>query len=173
MKEIVKFHTLDVSIEEKNKILEKVNELRRKRNYDQYYLDFFITYNYFTYSPKSCELGKTRFESIFKENKFKKVNPVEYFLKTNDNNFENKVDRIFEDTRETLLKKHADYGNENLKKYGEKGIIIRLSDKMTRLDNVYKGAEMQTDSHKDTYMDIIGYAVQALILLENKKNNQK
>lgn len=170
MKEIVKFSTLGIITEQKKQILEKVNELRKRRNYEECYLDFYMDYDYFKYNKKTCQLGELQDISDFKDQKVKIVNPIEYFLKDDNNNdFENKIDKIFKDMKETLLKKHADYGNENLKKYGEKGIIIRLSDKMARLDNVYKGAKMQTDSHKDTYMDIIGYAVQALIMLEESE----
>lgn len=172
MKEIVKFSTLGLTDDEKTKVLKQINELRKRRNYEEYYLDFYINYNYFTFNTKNCEItAKFKDFSEFKKQKVRIVNPVEYFLKDeNNNDFENKIDEIFKDMKELLIKKHHDYGNSNLEKYGEFGILVRMSDKLSRLEQkIVKNKELQTDSHEDIYKDLIGYATQALILLKQKE----
>ena len=122
MKEIIKFSTLGLTDDEKTKILKKINELRKRRNYEPFSLDFFLNYIYFTFDEKKCEITRV-FKEIgkFNKQKVRRVNPIEYFLKDeNNNDFEYKINEIFKEMKETLLKKHHDYGNENLKKYAKK-----------------------------------------------------
>lgn len=45
----IKFSTIGITIEE------KVNELRKRRNYEECYLDFYIDYDYFTYKESETE----------------------------------------------------------------------------------------------------------------------
>ena len=72
-----------------------------------------------------------------------------------------------------LTKKHSDYGEDNLKKFGEVGIVIRVNDKIERLKQLTKSKEAKVtdESISDTWLDIAGYAVQAIIMLENIDNN--
>jgi len=166
----VKFSTLGVSVEEKRRILEKVNELRRKRSYEEYNLYCYVDYDYLIYNENTCELIKVEDISVFKHHKAKKINPVEFFLSKNNDDFENKIDKIFKNMKQLLIKKHHDYGNSNLEKYGEFGILVRISDKISRLEQkVINKKELMTDSHEDIYKDLIGYATQALIMLEDEK----
>lgn len=67
---------------------------------------------------------------------------------------------------ELLDKKRADYGSENIKKFGSQGVLVRVSDKVERLINLsHKGGEANFESIEDTWKDIAGYAVLALIEL--------
>jgi len=62
-----------------------------------------------------------------------------------------------------LDRKHADYGEGNLLKFGEKGILIRVSDKVERLVNLLKNStNPNNESVEDTWEDIAGYAIQAI-----------
>ncbi len=71
-----------------------------------------------------------------------------------------------------LTKKHSDYGEDNLKKFGEVGIVIRVNDKIERLKQLtQKDAKVTDEKVSDTWLDIAGYAVQAIIMLENIDNN--
>lgn len=67
----------------------------------------------------------------------------------------------------TLLdQKRADYGTENIKKFGSRGVLVRVSDKVERLINLSKQAdEPNFESIEDTWKDIAGYAILALIEL--------
>lgn len=52
----------------------------------------------------------------------------------------------------------------------ENGIIIRLSDKISRLVSVLeKGLQVKTESAKDTILDIINYAVLLAAVVEDKE----
>jgi len=65
-----------------------------------------------------------------------------------------------------LIKKQHDYGQENILVFGEEGIMIRLSDKIHRLINLFKNrnAKPQNESVQDTFIDIAGYAIIGLML---------
>lgn len=65
-----------------------------------------------------------------------------------------------------LDQKRADYGVENIKKFGSNGILVRVSDKVERLINLSrKEGAVLFESVEDTWRDIAGYAVLALIEL--------
>jgi hypothetical protein len=69
-----------------------------------------------------------------------------------------------------------DYGSDNLKKFGEVGIVIRVSDKIERLKQLLSNkvvSKVTTEKVSDTYLDIAGYAVQAIILIRQCDNWQK
>lgn len=68
----------------------------------------------------------------------------------------------------TLCSKQNDYGPNNILKFGQSGIIIRVHDKVARLENLLStGRDARNESVADTYMDIIGYSVIALMLLDD------
>jgi len=82
-----------------------------------------------------------------------------------------------QDLRETILQvlhdietltfnKHSNYGR-NLQRHGLRGIVIRMSDKMMRLENmVLAGREDAVgEAIEDTLRDLIGYPLKALALL--------
>ena len=66
-----------------------------------------------------------------------------------------------------FYRKQLDYGVGNIGKFGKLGVLVRLNDKVERLNTMWK--EGQTPSHEsveDTFYDIIGYAVIGLLLQE-------
>jgi hypothetical protein len=62
-------------------------------------------------------------------------------------------------------KKQRDYGSQNISKFGELGVLVRMSDKLERLINlIQKKREASNESIEDSYLDssnygIIGYMV--------------
>jgi len=75
----------------------------------------------------------------------------------------NKFNEIANEIVDMLDSKHADYGEGNLLKFGEKGILIRVSDKVERLLNLLKNStNPNNESVEDTWEDIAGYAIQAI-----------
>lgn len=68
----------------------------------------------------------------------------------------------------TLIKKRIDYGSENLKPFGELGILIRVYDKVSRLKNLLydNPRKPKNEAIEDTWLDIAGYAVLALMMRE-------
>jgi len=65
----------------------------------------------------------------------------------------------------TLVGKQCAYGHGNINKFGTKGILVRLSDKVQRYKNLTgKNTEgPQWEPLEDTLMDMVGYAVVALM----------
>lgn len=65
----------------------------------------------------------------------------------------------------TLLDaKRADYGADNIRKFGSLGVLIRVSDKVERLINL-QDKKTNFETKEDTWLDIAGYAMLALIEL--------
>lgn len=83
-------------------------------------------------------------------------------------------DDILTKMSEIHAKKNADYGNafhKRYEKYGFLSALIRLSDKMERLENIYQKGEVQVkdESVEDTLIDLANYAVMTLVELKNEK----
>lgn len=71
----------------------------------------------------------------------------------------------------TLCRKQHDYGHGNINRFGMYGVIVRLSDKIERLENLKnKDTKAFHESTSDTLMDIVGYCVIALMLLDDTFN---
>jgi hypothetical protein len=75
-----------------------------------------------------------------------------------------------------MAKKHQDYGNKPLLRFGGIGIVIRVSAKVDRLENLFATKiNPANEPIKDTWLDIVAYS--ALLhmlatgtLLEEKKS---
>ena len=74
----------------------------------------------------------------------------------------------------TLIRKQKDYGPENISRFGNIGLLIRMHDKIARLENIY--AKCEWDFNKaiavnavsdetiiDTLIDIMGYSAIAIM----------
>ena len=58
-----------------------------------------------------------------------------------------------------LIRKQRDYGHDNISRFGRTGILIRLHDKVARLENLHRhGATPENESVVDNFIDLIGYA---------------
>ena len=85
----------------------------------------------------------------------------------------NRVDQMVKIQQEALAlftKKNADYG-DSFATYGAVGVIVRLGDKISRLQSVtQRGVTMvDTESLRDTLIDLHNYAAMAAMLLDEKK----
>lgn len=79
-----------------------------------------------------------------------------------------RIQQQAEELSQLLIRKNADYGNsfeEQFNKRGFVGVLIRLEDKMARLDNLERNAAKVDESIKDTLIDLAGYALLASILI--------
>ena len=86
---------------------------------------------------------------------------------------EMQIEKISKEIADMLIKKNHDYGDDNLVKRGLLGIIIRMEDKLARLDNLYivpKKPHVE-ESLEDTLKDIAGYAINAIRLLREGRIN--
>lgn len=59
---------------------------------------------------------------------------------------------------ETLVRKQSDYGPDNIARFGRDGILVRLHDKIARLENLAaKDEPPMNESVSDNYLDVLGY----------------
>lgn len=76
----------------------------------------------------------------------------------------------------TYAAKNHDYGNsfdQSLDKFGIIAAIVRMGDKMNRLESLaVKKAEVKDESIKDTLLDLASYSVMTLMWL-NKVNKEE
>ena len=73
---------------------------------------------------------------------------------------------VADEIAELLDQKRADYGTENIKKFGSYGVLVRVSDKVERLINLSKRDDTPNfESIEDSWRYIAGYAILALIEL--------
>lgn len=77
------------------------------------------------------------------------------------------LDRAIRMLRSTLIARHDKYGlgGVAIVKHGRQGIIVRLSDKLARLENLDKvhALHSQDESVDDTFIDIAGYGIVGLM----------
>jgi hypothetical protein len=80
--------------------------------------------------------------------------------------FEETLDAVLADVRDMLLSKREIYGENNLTEFGNFGILVRTSDKVSRLKSIHSKRTYLSDHQEneyDAWFDIAGYAVLALI----------
>lgn len=69
-------------------------------------------------------------------------------------------DDLIAETMAMMLSRQAKYGHKNILKHGETGVLIRMSDKGARLENMEDEClDFDDDSVVDAWMDIVGYAI--------------
>lgn len=74
-----------------------------------------------------------------------------------------RLDSILAEVRDTLIRKNAAYGDA-WEKHGGVGVLVRISDKSLRLENINgKEALMKDESPRDTFIDLIGYGILGLM----------
>lgn len=72
---------------------------------------------------------------------------------------------------ELFRKKNADYGDA-FATYGPIGVIVRMGDKINRLVSINQNGVTLVDSEsvRDTLIDLHNYAAMAVMLLDEKKD---
>ena len=68
-----------------------------------------------------------------------------------------------------FLKKNKDYGDA-FAKYGTVGVLVRMGDKIARLQSISKNSVTLVDDEKlrDTLIDLHNYAAMAIMCLDEK-----
>jgi len=71
----------------------------------------------------------------------------------------------------TVIRKQKDYGHHNIAMFGITGLVIRIHDKIARAENIISKQNMENavagESLYDTFLDIVGYSIIALMWLDN------
>lgn len=64
-----------------------------------------------------------------------------------------------------VTEKQHDYGHSNIDAFGPDGIVVRMSDKAARIENlIVKGADPENEPLIDSFTDLVGYASIALLV---------
>lgn len=78
---------------------------------------------------------------------------------------------------QTYQAKNQDYGNsfeKSLYKFGLVASIIRLSDKMNRIESLSQTkAKVESESIEDTLLDLANYAIMTIIWLRKSRVNEE
>ena len=84
--------------------------------------------------------------------------------------------KLLDEMADLHSRKNADYTGKddplaNLREFGWKGVVVRISDKYFRLKNFAKHEklEVKDETIKDTLLDLANYALLCLILYEEDK----
>lgn len=86
----------------------------------------------------------------------------------------NGYDEIVDLCRNIAILKNSLYGNENLIRFGDFGILVRMNDKIGRLNNLINKNNGKTESKdiiesvEDTLKDLINYAIYMILIRKNK-----
>lgn len=67
---------------------------------------------------------------------------------------------------ETLASKQHDYGPGNILRFGQVGIMVRICDKIERLNNLLTQPNPRNETVFDTWLDLVGYSVIAEMLAD-------
>lgn len=65
------------------------------------------------------------------------------------------------DVHQVLVGKQRDYGPENISRFGRQGLMVRMHDKVARLENLLSvdgGGKPHNESIKDNLLDVVGYS---------------
>jgi hypothetical protein len=69
-----------------------------------------------------------------------------------------------------LASKQHDYGSGNINRFGLVGLVVRMSDKVERYENLRNRPTPSNETLQDTLDDMVGYAVIARMVLDNSFN---
>lgn len=82
--------------------------------------------------------------------------------------FNDEIHKLASEIADLVISKQRDYGNKNIlnSPFGaEHGIVVRLYDKLSRVANLIDNKkEPNNESLDDTFVDIAGYALVALMV---------
>lgn len=80
------------------------------------------------------------------------------------------LERIQNECRDVFSRKNKDYGDA-FAKHGTVGVLVRISDKMSRFTNISKKSlqiSVSDETLKDTLMDLHNYAAMAIMCMEDE-----
>ena len=79
---------------------------------------------------------------------------------------------VQEEAKELFRKKNADYGDA-FATYGTVGVLVRIGDKIQRLQSISKTGVQLVDDEKlrDTLIDLHNYAAMGIMLLDEANND--
>jgi len=81
----------------------------------------------------------------------------------------NELESILKEIEVLLKRKNEMYGDGNVIKIGEQGVVVRLEEKLERLKNLITiKKDPPEETIEDTWKDIVGYGVIGIMLRRGK-----
>jgi hypothetical protein len=73
-------------------------------------------------------------------------------------------DELCSEAKRIMRKKNADYGRDtdpwfNFRRHGPKGILVRIDDKLCRMDNFVETGTLEAESLRDAILDNLNYHI--------------
>lgn len=91
--------------------------------------------------------------------------------------FERDLLDVFEEAHDLLLRKHRDYGPNNIALApggAVNGLRVRMHDKLARINHlVDNGKQPDNESLRDSFIDLMNYAAIGLMVLDGNWNSDK
>jgi hypothetical protein len=90
-----------------------------------------------------------------------------------DNNRISQYTAVQKEALDLFTKKNADYGDA-FATYGPVGVLVRMGDKISRLQSISKSGITLVDNEsiRDTLIDLHNYAAMAVMLIDEKDKQQ-
>ena len=91
----------------------------------------------------------------------------------NKSNRVSQMEAVQKEGLELFKKKNADYGDA-FANYGVVGVLVRMGDKIARLQSITTKCVslINTESLRDTLIDLHNYSAMAIMLLDEDKNKE-
>ena len=77
------------------------------------------------------------------------------------------LDDYLEEVASVMRERGAKYGPGNISQFGDFGVMVRLSDKLARLQHAH-GKDFADESAEDAWLDVIGYGLIGLAWARGK-----
>ena len=79
------------------------------------------------------------------------------------------LEKVQKEGKELFIKKNTDYG-DSFADYGPIGVLVRLGDKIKRLQSIDKNkiALVSDEKMRDTLIDLHNYSAMAIMLLDEE-----
>lgn len=75
-----------------------------------------------------------------------------------------KLEKLINEVSGLIIRKQRDYGSDNIMRFGRLGLLVRVHDKIARLENLAaRGTKPNNESIVDNYLDVIGYCTVAIM----------
>ena len=96
------------------------------------------------------------------------------FENVNKKNRVEQMSQVQNEGLELFKKKNADYGDA-FANYGVVGVLVRMGDKIARLQSITTKSVslVNTESLRDTLIDLHNYSAMAIMLLDEDKQNKQ
>lgn len=68
------------------------------------------------------------------------------------------LDDNLDEIASLLRERHEKYGPGNIAQFGDFGVLVRLSDKISRIQHA-RGVDFADEAARDAWLDVIGYGL--------------